>query len=46
MISAERAIAACDELKKVLQKIEPNKLESLAAELIGKLLDTPQLCSV
>ena len=40
MISAERAIAACNELKKVLQNIGPERLERLAAGLIGKLLDT------
>ena len=37
MISAERAIAVCNELKKVLQKIEPERLERLAAGLLGRL---------
>ena len=37
MISAQRAFAACNELKKVLQKIEPERLERLAAGLLRRL---------
>lgn len=37
MISAQRAFAACNELKKVLQNIGPECLERLAAGLIGRL---------
>ena len=41
MISEERVIAACNELKKILQKIKPSKLELLAAALVGRLLNRP-----
>lgn len=40
MISAERAIAACNELKKVLQNTGPEWLERLVAGLIGRLQES------
>ena len=40
MISTQRAFAACNELKKVLQNIGPECLERLAAGLIGRLQES------